>query len=91
MKHVTHKTADDAANSGVLIPSDMLPANTARWFPGRKAQVVAALHAGVLTVAQACRRYDLSPEELREWERHYQAGELGKPNFSAQRRRSALH
>jgi transposase-like protein len=91
MKNVTHKTADQAANGGVLIPSDMLPANAERWFPRRKAQVVAAVHAGALTVAQACRRYDLSPEEFREWERHYQAGDLGKPNFSAQRRGSALH
>ena len=91
MKHVTHKPADQTVSDGVLILSDMLPANSARWFQRRKAQVVAAVHAGALTLAQACRRYDLSPDEFREWERHYQAGELGKPNYSAKRRRSALH
>lgn len=45
------------------------PADTTRWVVRRKAEVLAAIRAGVLTRAEACRRYRLSEEELRLWER----------------------
>lgn len=72
-----------------LLPLDLPPANTVRWVASRKAQVVAAVHAGTFSVLEACRRYRLSPEEFLEWERHYNAGALGRPRGLAQRR--ALH
>jgi hypothetical protein len=75
-----------AANTADL---DLPPPTTIRWVPRRKAQVVAAVLAGALSVPEACRRYGLSPEELREWERHYKAGDLTKPRKLMQR--SALH
>ena len=37
----------------------------------RKAEVIAAVHGGLLTMAEACNRYRLSSEEFLEWERHY--------------------
>jgi transposase-like protein len=37
----------------------------------RKAAVVAAVRSGELTLEQACRRYQLSEEELRSWERAF--------------------
>ena len=42
---------------------------TERWVKGRKAQVVAAVKDGRLTFDEACRRYNLSPDELASWER----------------------
>ena len=45
------------------------PANTTRWVPSRKADVVHAIRAGLIDRAEACKRYALSIEELRLWER----------------------
>jgi transposase-like protein len=48
------------------------PDNTKRWVARRKAAVVAAVHGGELTLEQVCRRYQLSEEEFRSWERAYE-------------------
>jgi transposase-like protein len=56
-------------SSSLILP----PASTTRWVASRKAAVVAAVRTGRLTVDEACRRYQLSQEEFREWERHYEA------------------
>lgn len=45
------------------------PSNTTRWVVRRKAEVVAAVHGGLLTVEEACSRYDLALEEFVAWER----------------------
>jgi Protein of unknown function (DUF1153) len=45
------------------------PADTKRWSPSRKAAVVAATRAGLITREEACERYMLSNEELGAWER----------------------
>jgi transposase-like protein len=63
------------------VPLALPPPNTTRWVASRKAAVVAAVQNGVLTKAEACRRYHLSPEEFWEWERHYEAG--GLPSLRA--------
>jgi len=47
--------------------ADLPPADTRRWVPRRKAEVVAAVDEGVLTASQACERYELSMEELESW------------------------
>src|ERR1700738_1957705 len=44
------------------------PANTKRWVPRRKAAVVVAMRAGVISREEAYERYALSPEELSAWE-----------------------
>ena len=75
------------SNNPAPQPWDLPPVNTVRWVASRKAQVVAAVHAGALSITEACRRYRLSPEEVLEWERLYKAGSLGKPRASAR----ALH
>jgi hypothetical protein len=75
------------SDSRVLQPPDLPPLNTIRWVASRKAQVVAGVHAGALSITEACRRYRLSPEEFLEWERLYKAGSLGKPRASVR----ALH
>jgi transposase-like protein len=40
-----------------------------RWSPQRKALVVKAVGLGAISGDEACRRYRLSPEELRGWQR----------------------
>lgn len=45
------------------------PANTRRWVPRRKAEVVAAVDHGILTAEEACQRYQLTMEEFEIWER----------------------
>jgi Protein of unknown function (DUF1153) len=53
---------------------DLPPVNTKRWVIRRKAAVVNAVSAGVLTLDDACKRYRLSIEEFHAWrslvERH---------------------
>jgi hypothetical protein len=44
------------------------PAGTQRWVVRRKAEVLAAINGGLLTTAEACARYRLSPEELELWQ-----------------------
>jgi len=73
--------------SAVVLPFQLPPITTRRWIARRKAEVVAAVHAGMLSALEACRRYRLSPEEFLEWERHYLAGDLGWPHPSGR----ALH
>lgn len=49
------------------------PAGTRRWVARRKAAVVAAVRQGVITREKACRRYELSEEELSSWQRSFEA------------------
>lgn len=45
------------------------PKGTTRWVVRRKAEVVAAVSGGLLTVDEVCARYDLSIEEFAGWQR----------------------
>jgi hypothetical protein len=45
------------------------PSSTTRWTPRRKAEVVAAVYGGLLTLDEACERYELTLEELVAWQR----------------------
>ena len=45
------------------------PVNTKRRVPRRKAEVIAAVAGGLLTVDEACERYGLSIEEFTSWQR----------------------
>lgn len=56
-------------NGDVLTKADLPPANTKRWVIRRKAEVVVAVHGGLLTLDDACRRYGLTPEEFAAWQR----------------------
>ncbi|HEX8055541.1 MAG TPA: DUF1153 domain-containing protein [Novosphingobium sp.] len=47
-----------------------LPApGSLRWNVRRKAEVVAAVDGGLLTLREACKRYGLDLEELLDWQR----------------------
>ena len=55
---------------GCRFTLDDLPAsNATRWVVGRKAQVVIAVQAGLLTTEEACSRYSLTPDEFMAWQR----------------------
>ena len=45
------------------------PADTTRWVPRRKAQVVCAIRGGLISRQEACDRYGISDEELFSWEK----------------------
>jgi hypothetical protein len=45
------------------------PPSTTRWVVRRKAEVVAAVNGGLLTVDEACDRYNLTLEEFAGWQR----------------------
>ena len=55
---------------GEPLTLDNLPApGTKRWVVRRKAEVVAAVNGGLLTIDEVCERYDLTLEEFASWQR----------------------
>lgn len=61
-----------------LTIADLPPKNTRRWVIRRKAEVVAAVRGGLLSLEEACERYKLTVEEFLSWQtsidRHGLAG-----------------
>lgn len=45
------------------------PSDTVRWVARRKAEVVAAVKGGLLSLEDACSRYRLTHEEFLSWQR----------------------
>jgi hypothetical protein len=72
-------------------PSEIVlpPADTKRWSPSRKAAVVAAARAGVISREEACARYMMSDEELAEWEHAYDKN--GVPGLRTTRLQTYRH
>jgi hypothetical protein len=55
---------------GELLTVDTLPPpSTTRWVVRRKAEVVAAVNGGLLSVDEVCDRYTLTLEEFASWQR----------------------
>jgi len=52
----------------VMTRADLPPAKTRRWVASRKAAVVRAVAAGLISRATALETYDLSEEEFGHWE-----------------------
>ncbi len=52
-----------------LTLADLPPPSTKRWVIRRKAEVVAAVRGGLLSLDEACRRYTLTVEEFLAWQR----------------------
>ena len=55
-------------DSHVLTRDSLPPADTTRWVASRKAQVVAAVEGGLMTIDEALFRYKLSLEEFCSWQ-----------------------
>lgn len=77
MRHEPHPAHVIGPTGDVMTPADLPPARVKRWVPRRKAQIVVAVHAGLLSLAEAQDRYAISAEEFLAWERDYAEGGLG--------------
>jgi hypothetical protein len=64
------KTSDTVIGpDGRTLTLDDLPKrDTTRWVTRRKAEVVAAVQGGLLSLDEACERYSLSLEEFLSWQ-----------------------
>jgi hypothetical protein len=61
-----------------LTMESLPPPDTSRWVTRRKAEVVAAVNGGLLSVDEACDRCALTLEELTSWQRAVErSGMLG--------------
>lgn len=52
-----------------LTLADLPPSDTKRWVIRRKAEVVAAVRGGLLTIEEAAQRYKLTIDEYLSWQR----------------------
>lgn len=55
----------------LLTRDDLPPAGTKRWVIRRKAEVVAGVRAGLISLNEACERYSLSIDEFLLWQRQF--------------------
>ncbi|SMH60621.1 Protein of unknown function [Azospirillum lipoferum] len=77
MALIEYETSEDlAAGTAVIGPegrpmteNDLPPPDTKRWVMRRKAEVVAGVRSGLISLEEACRRYTLSVEEFLSWQR----------------------
>jgi hypothetical protein len=51
-----------------LTIADLPPSNAQRWVIRRKAEVVAAVRGGLLSLEEACTRYTLTVDEFLSWQ-----------------------
>ena len=58
-----------STNGKLMTLADLPSPETKRWVIRRKAEVVAGVHGGLLSLDQAYRRYQLSINEFRSWEK----------------------
>jgi hypothetical protein len=52
-----------------LTIADLPSPNLKRWVPRRKAEVVAAVRGGLISINDACKRYRLTLDEFLNWHR----------------------
>jgi hypothetical protein len=72
-----------------LTLADLPPPNTKRWVIRRKAEVVAAVRGGLLSLDEACKRYTLTVEEFLAWQRAIDR--FGMPGLRATRVQQYRH
>jgi len=70
-------------DGSVLTLADLPPPDTKRWVSRRKAEVVAAVQGGLISLDAACPRYSLSMEEYLSWQRAVR--KFGLPGLRATR------
>jgi hypothetical protein len=51
-----------------LTVADLPPPDTRRWVIRRKAEVVAAVRGGLISLEEACKRYTLTVDEFLSWQ-----------------------
>ncbi len=55
-------------DGGPLTIADLPPPDTRRWVIRRKAEVVAAVRGGLISLEEACKRYTLTVDEFLSWQ-----------------------
>jgi transposase-like protein len=70
----------------VLTLASLPPSKPGRWVARRKAEVLAAVMGGLVTVEGVCRMYDLTEDELLSWMRAYSRRGLAGLKIKAMRR-----
>ena len=56
-------------DGSALTIADLPPKDTKRWVIRPKAEVVAAVRGGLLSLEEACERYKLTVDEFLSWQR----------------------
>ena len=56
-------------NGSALTVADLPARDTKRWVIRRKAELVAAVRGGLLSLEEACERYTLTVDEFLSWQR----------------------
>lgn len=69
LKKVNGPRAVTLPGGTVMTRADLPPLTTRRWVASRKAAVVRAVQAGLISRQTAIEDYQLSAEELEAWER----------------------
>lgn len=69
MNYLSHRDRMDPEIARLLDLESVPPVTTTRWVARRKAQVVAAVQAGLFTIDEACDLYNLTLEEFLGWQR----------------------
>ena len=65
-----NRPSSSARHEGAPRSIEDLPSpDTKRWVIRRKAQVVAGVRSGLISLEDACKRYTLSVEEFLSWQR----------------------
>lgn len=79
-------------NTSVLTRDMLPPAGTTRWVAKRKAEVVAAVESGMISLDEVMERYALSLEEFCSWQRAMaRAGVEGLKAGSVRMHRDSHH
>lgn len=68
IKRVEGPRAVTLPDGSVISLADLPPKDTRRWVASRKATVIRAVTAGLLSKHAAMERYDLSEEEFDQWD-----------------------
>ena len=91
MVHFTQKRVSyvKGADGSVLLVSDLPTKDNQRWVARHKANLVAAVRGGLITLEDACKRYKLSAEEFLEWESAFDR--FGKNGLRATRIQQYRH
>src|SRR3954449_1699898 len=71
-------------SNGEVLTADTLPSpRLKRWVAGRKAEALAVVDCGLLSVDEACGRYGISLDEFLSWKRA--VGRAGLRGLSVKR------
>ncbi|HEY1794786.1 MAG TPA: DUF1153 domain-containing protein [Stellaceae bacterium] len=66
-------STQDTFDTAEIVADLPLPPDSGRWVARHKAQIVAAVHKGAITVQEALTRYNLTIEEFLSWQRALEA------------------